>query len=231
MSDVDVLGIEAPEFTVSDISSPVLLDEERDIRLVHFVRSPAAIVMSGYLYHSNIPRPHENWLHKNTFDPCRWHNMSEMERRFKVDTVFLHMTTAWYEQASSWCVAKWEDVQAQQPGASYQQGLSLLEASDGLRIEALRALLSDDHAAGADVTRMRYMSRQLQAADSLAHRSVMQIPMEAIVSPPDAEQGTGFDAVVGSMFRFLGLGNRGTEFKAAMAAASAHQYFSQICKV
>jgi len=45
--------------------------ENHHVRIIHFVRDPYDMVMSGYLYHSQQRAP-ESWLLESRFNPCKY---------------------------------------------------------------------------------------------------------------------------------------------------------------
>ena len=65
----DIVVLHAPDMLFD--WNLIFQSKERDPRIVHFVREPYDMVMSGYLYHSQNPSPSsESWERTLHFHPC-----------------------------------------------------------------------------------------------------------------------------------------------------------------
>lgn len=119
-------------------------------RVVHFVREPFDMVMSGYLYHSEIPAP-EGWLNNENFDPCF------VEEKKEVDIIRNKYLPAIqkYTQNKVNITKMYDDIlklcrQLSSKNNKYSFNNQLHIASnasvfEGVRLEAVRALILGDH--------------------------------------------------------------------------------------
>jgi hypothetical protein len=190
----DLTLIPGPELSVVALRAQAQLLNCVAPRLVHFVRDPFRVVASGFVYHSSLGT-RELWLSDATFDPC----FVSPEARARgvarlANFASLHKACSdvWLEYMSG--------VGSAQRRRSYREALRMLPQGAGLRLEALRALISSDVNAGGDLPRMMRMSEML-------HND----PLSLELSLDDAfgEGGSAaFDAAIGCIHSFLDLGQR-----------------------
>jgi hypothetical protein len=143
-----VQQLEAPDFLCDDLSDKL----PADMRLVHFVREPLSMIVSGYTYHAQQPPP-ETWLNETGFDPCAYDRWT-MAKFFAT----LGLTEEHLEAVHELCIKHRGPFAG---GQTYSELLNTLDDHDGILVEAARSLLNSHIDAGADVTRMGVNSLRL----------------------------------------------------------------------
>eukprot|EP00040_Diaphanoeca_grandis_P035959 m.227476 g.227476 ORF g.227476 m.227476 type:complete len:264 (-) comp33522_c1_seq1:25-816(-) len=124
-------------------------------QIVHFVRNPIELVISGFLYHSQSPTP-EPWV-KNTREsesnPCK-HNVHSL----KLMAEELHLDMKLLFNVIELCETLYKSA-----GADHYYGALLtLAPEQGVRLEACRAMISGGPIAGGDLLRMTNNAHRLQ---------------------------------------------------------------------
>jgi hypothetical protein len=129
-------------------------------RVIHFVRDPYQMIISGLLYHSQSP-PAEGWLLSASIHPC----VSDENQVMRLIDVLLtyHQSLSKkrlldsLKQASSLCHEVYRKSTNQYGVYNYHKVLSSLYAEDrhqAICLEACRTLLSQFSGAGGDLLRM-----------------------------------------------------------------------------
>jgi hypothetical protein len=151
-SDICLITANDMQFTWNEILDP-------NVRIIHFVREPFDMVVSGYLYHSQSPPPEsEGWLQDMDFDPCAINEQKVFNDYSSTIGTFLGDTDKFRDQVRA-AVSLCKQLRDKYGGGKFN---SLLRFSarngedpndefDGFRLEALRALLSNR---GGDILRM-----------------------------------------------------------------------------
>lgn len=87
----NITRLNAPEmYEVKSWQDEYKLKTNKGIRFVHFVRDPFDIVLSGYLYHGQTPRPEpEVWLNDRRYNPCEG-NLSKTMQYADEISQFVH---------------------------------------------------------------------------------------------------------------------------------------------
>ncbi len=138
---------------VDTLSTP----ESNQFRVVHFVRDPYDMIVSGFLYHVQIPIPEtEKWLLDAKLDVCAFdHTMVAENYAAKLGTLRgddgAAKVKAMILAAESLC----KSLTGQYKNKSFSAMLQAAKEGDdeyaGLRLEAVRSLLQEE---GGDVLRM-----------------------------------------------------------------------------
>ena len=100
-----------------------------DSTTVHFVRDPASMVVSGYLYHRACNEPSWTRMHFSTADPPDW-----VDLRFGSMTSFAKVLESVGHSMHSWAASN----------ATYCEVLQSAPVAQGLRAEAIRSLNAAD---------------------------------------------------------------------------------------
>ena len=146
-SDITILT--APDMQVPWNAS--LLRSESNSDSIRLVRDPVEMVISAYLYHSQVPAPlKEVWLSKEEFNPCH----TDVQRTLDVygRTVGEYHGNGTYitdliRSTMSLCHGLYNN----QSAIGYNQILRVLSVVQGLQLEAARSLLSKS---GGDILKM-----------------------------------------------------------------------------
>eukprot|EP00040_Diaphanoeca_grandis_P006357 m.37109 g.37109 ORF g.37109 m.37109 type:complete len:366 (-) comp17572_c0_seq1:24-1121(-) len=128
-----------------------------NVAIVHFIRDPHDMVLSGYLFHSQQPSP-EIWATRGDLHPCAY-DSDELKR------MSAHVSVPWsqIENVVNLCETLFNRSQA----STFHQALLTLSPEDGLRLEACRALIMASNRTskrtGGDVLRMAANSLRLRS--------------------------------------------------------------------
>jgi len=192
----DILGCEPHNFTKHPLrarEAPDMFCDElkafvpSDLNVVHFLREPADMIVSAYLYHKQEPPP-EHWM--NRTDPCE---RDEPMLRLMAKTIGIDYSAV--EAVASGC----ERLLAKSGADNHYDALLALPTLEGLRLEAARSIVSSGVSAGADMLRMPANVLRLREAgvatydilepswynETLTNRSIFEITLRAL--GPDVE--------------------------------------------
>lgn len=135
--------------------------DAHSFRVVHFVREPFDMVISGYLYHRQVPYPlPEKFLGRPSFDPCEFN-------RTAMHTMFIPSLTSFtrnkvnisemVDSVVQLCYALREKYPAEDFNKALIAAKHGSDVLDGMRLEACRALLNF---LNGDILRMAYNTLQ-----------------------------------------------------------------------
>jgi hypothetical protein len=129
-------------------------------RVIHFVRDPYQMVLSGLLYHSQSP-PAEGWLLSTSINPCDF-DETQVMRFLDVLLTYHHRLSKerlldLIEQTISLCHEIYQKSTIEYGVSNYHKVLSSLYVNNqhqAICLEACRSLLSQFSGAGGDLLRM-----------------------------------------------------------------------------
>lgn len=129
---------------------------DSNFRILHFVRDPFDMVVSGYLYHAQTPPPPpERWLVDRTFSPCKTHNDDFLVGYLEKLGAFTGNRTyvnSLLTKTKKLCTAL--ETKYRSKSVDYNVMLNVakeVDVMEAIKIEAVRAILSKD---GGDALRM-----------------------------------------------------------------------------
>lgn len=148
----DVAVVAAPDVQIAWNSS-FLNQTNSTLKMVHFVRDPYEMILSAYLYHSQLSPPgKEAWLKHSTFNPCEVASKQLNIFSNYVGKIYgnvLHFRTL-ILLTTSIC----EDIYTKVPALGargYSAALRGLSKEDGIILEATRSIVN---MRGGDILRM-----------------------------------------------------------------------------
>lgn len=129
-------------------------------RMVHFVREPFDMVISGYLYHRQVPFPApEKFLVNTGYDPCEFD--SKLQSLYIPSLIEFTKNTTNISHMVDRVVQMCKSLQARYPAKNFNKQLNIAKVGtdllDGIRLEACRALLSKSN---GDILKMGFNTLQ-----------------------------------------------------------------------
>lgn len=130
------------------------MDSPTDTRIVHFVRDPVEIILSGFLYHVQSPPPKsEHWLLED-LDICELNSKNNIYSQIISSYTDTNSSILWkqIEQVQKLC----RELQSRYKDTSVfntmrNASASSIHSYDGIRLEAVRSLISSHY---GDLLRM-----------------------------------------------------------------------------
>ncbi len=174
-------------------------------KVVHFVRDPYDMALSGMLYHSQQPAP-EGWL-TSTLNPCT-SNESDIEKFVTVlatyhaglsKTAILHSIG----KIRNLCHEIYQEISLESQIPSYHKALTLLmnhqQEYKALQLETCRSILSKFPGAGGDILRMTANA----VREGQTQASNLQVSTRVFLSKFSLGNKTQCLNTVTDIFRFL----------------------------
>ena len=131
-------------------------------RIVHFIRDPYDMILSGLLYHAQSPPP-EHWLTSDSLHPCSFDEDQIMKFISIIVTYHSQLSKSKLKQTiqkiSNLCYEIYTDSTRIHGTSNYHRTLSKLLSNQfssykAIQLEACRSIISKFSGAGGDILRM-----------------------------------------------------------------------------
>jgi hypothetical protein len=175
-------------------------------RVIHFVRDPYQMILSGLLYHSQIP-PAEGWLLSNSINPCSCDEKGILRFAEALLTYHTSLSRTLLLKSLEQIVLLCHEIHHSSTikyGSNYHIILSTLFSEDpvqAIRLEACRSILSKFSGSGGDLLRMT--ANSVHENQALDFRNLKSISKRIFLSQFSLENRSKYREAATEIFQFL----------------------------